>query len=199
MCSPTHNAAVTMTDYPPVDPPPRGQLTQVHQVVFSKRFPACSAAAQVMDKPGLAPSNRDKDQTRSTYSAMYLKMYAFFFLCSPLHPNGRRGHTAIFLTFLLPFFPTQLLRPEVERHLPLWTWLGAACGAGLGFITANVPGLVVGAYAGNRLGAIRDAKGKSVAAVFAELGAAQKAEVSCQSSTSHNSLRPPYRSYARSP
>jgi hypothetical protein len=47
-----------------------------------------------------------------------------------------------------------------------------------------VPGLVVGAYAGNRLGAIRDAKGKSVAAVFTELGAVQKAEVSCQSSTS---------------
>lgn len=40
-----------------------------------------------------------------------------------------------------------------------------------------MPGLVVGAYAGNRLGAIRDAKGKSVAAVFAELGGAQKAEV----------------------
>lgn len=78
------------------------------------------------------------------------------------------------------FFPTfrlQLLRPEVERHRPLWTWLGSACGAGLGFITANVPGLVVGAYAGNRLGAIRDAKGKSVAAVFTELGAAQKVEV----------------------
>lgn len=70
-----------------------------------------------------------------------------------------------------------LLRPEVERHLPLWTWLGAACGAGLGFITANVPGLVMGAYAGNRLGAVRDAKGKSVAAVFAELGGAQKAEI----------------------
>jgi len=70
-----------------------------------------------------------------------------------------------------------LLRPEVERHLPLWTWLGAACGAGLGFITANMPGLVVGAYAGNRLGAIRDAKGKSVAAVFAELGGEQKAEI----------------------
>lgn len=59
----------------------------------------------------------------------------------------------------------------------MWTWLGAACGAGLGFITANVPGLVVGAYAGNRLGAIRDAKGKSVAAVFAELGTPQKVEV----------------------
>ncbi|KAF8481158.1 DnaJ-domain-containing protein [Russula ochroleuca] len=70
-----------------------------------------------------------------------------------------------------------LLRPEVERHLPVWSWLGSACGAGLGFITANVPGLVVGAYAGNRLGAIRDAKGKSVAAVFAELGARQKVEI----------------------
>lgn len=40
-----------------------------------------------------------------------------------------------------------------------------------------MPGLVVGAYAGNRLGAIRDAKGKSVAAVFAELGTPQKVEV----------------------
>jgi len=70
-----------------------------------------------------------------------------------------------------------LLRPEVEPHFPLWTWLGAACGAGLGFITANVPGLVVGSYAGNRLGAIRDAKGKSVAAVFSELGASQKVEI----------------------
>lgn len=51
------------------------------------------------------------------------------------------------------------------------------CGAGLGFIIANLPGLMVGAYAGNRLGAIRDAKGKSVAAVFSQLGGSQKAEV----------------------
>lgn len=50
-------------------------------------------------------------------------------------------------------------------------------GGGLGFIVANVPGLMVGAFAGNRLGAIRDAKGKSVAAVFADLGGNQKAEV----------------------
>ena len=37
---------------------------------------------------------------------------------------------------------------------------------------------MLGAYAGNRLGAVRDAKGKSVAAVFTELGGNQKAEVS---------------------
>ena len=92
----------------------------------------------------------------------------------------------------------QLLRPEVERHAPWWSWLGAACGGGIGFIVvgsrhvlvaalqrtnsvchqANDPGLMVGAFAGNRLGAIRDAKGKSVAAVFSELGGNQKAEVS---------------------
>ena len=36
---------------------------------------------------------------------------------------------------------------------------------------------MVGAYAGNRLGAIRDAKGRSVASVFADLGGNQKAEV----------------------
>ncbi|KAI0283227.1 hypothetical protein BC826DRAFT_1093839 [Russula brevipes] len=59
----------------------------------------------------------------------------------------------------------ELLRPEVKQHVPWWTWLGAACGAGLGFITANVPGLLVGAY------------GKSVAAVFTELGGVQKAQI----------------------
>jgi hypothetical protein len=36
---------------------------------------------------------------------------------------------------------------------------------------------MVGAYAGNRIGAIRDAKGKSVAAVFSGLEGSQKAEV----------------------
>ena len=76
-----------------------------------------------------------------------------------------------------PCLRLQLLRPEVERHAPWWAWLGALCGAGLGFIIANLPGLMAGAYAGNRLGAIRDAKGKSVAAVFTQLGGNQKAEV----------------------
>ncbi|TEB39244.1 DnaJ-domain-containing protein [Coprinellus micaceus] len=71
----------------------------------------------------------------------------------------------------------ELLRPEVNRVLPFWSWVGTASGAGLGFIVANIPGLMVGAVAGNRLGAIRDAKGKSVAAVFSQLGGDQKAEI----------------------
>ncbi|KAF7303181.1 J domain-containing protein [Mycena kentingensis (nom. inval.)] len=71
----------------------------------------------------------------------------------------------------------ELLRPEVERHAPWWAWIGGVCGAGIGFIIANFPGLMLGAVAGNRLGAVRDAKGKSVAAVFGELGGSQRAEI----------------------
>ncbi|EPQ60821.1 DnaJ-domain-containing protein [Gloeophyllum trabeum ATCC 11539] len=71
----------------------------------------------------------------------------------------------------------ELLRPEVERRVSWWAYLGAVCGAGVGFIIANIPGLMLGAVAGNRLGAIRDAKGKSVAAVFNQLGGNQKAEI----------------------
>ncbi|KAL1837937.1 hypothetical protein VTK73DRAFT_4505 [Phialemonium thermophilum] len=47
-----------------------------------------------------------------------------------------------------------------------WSVVGGVSGGALGFIVANVPGLLAGAVAGNRLGAIRDAKGKSVYAVF---------------------------------
>ncbi|KAF5337283.1 hypothetical protein D9611_003305 [Ephemerocybe angulata] len=70
-----------------------------------------------------------------------------------------------------------LLRPEVNRVLPWWSWVGTVSGAGIGFIVANLPGAVAGAVAGNRLGAIRDAKGKSVAAVFSTLGGQQKADI----------------------
>lgn len=70
-----------------------------------------------------------------------------------------------------------MLRPEVHRVVPLWKWIGSASGAGLGFIVANIPGAIGGAVLGNRLGAIRDAKGKSVGAVFMSLNQGQRAEV----------------------
>jgi len=70
-----------------------------------------------------------------------------------------------------------MLRPEIQRTVPFWTLLGAASGAGLGFIIANIPGALMGGYAGNRLGAIRDAKGKSVLEVFNTLASEQKADI----------------------
>jgi hypothetical protein len=47
-----------------------------------------------------------------------------------------------------------------------WSVVGGLSGGAMGFIVANFPGMLAGAVAGNRLGAIRDAKGKSVFAVF---------------------------------
>ena len=47
-----------------------------------------------------------------------------------------------------------------------WSMVGGLSGGALGFIVANVPGMVAGAVAGNRLGAIRDTRGKSVYSVF---------------------------------
>lgn len=71
----------------------------------------------------------------------------------------------------------ELLRPEVHRAVNWWTYIGAVSGASLGFILANVPGALAGGLAGNRLGAIRDAKGKPVVEVFTQLGGSEKAEV----------------------
>ena len=47
-----------------------------------------------------------------------------------------------------------------------WSVVGGLSGGAMGFIVANFPGAVAGAVAGNRLGAVRDAKGKSVYSVF---------------------------------
>ncbi|KAF8475440.1 DnaJ domain-containing protein [Gautieria morchelliformis] len=71
----------------------------------------------------------------------------------------------------------EMLRPEIDRHAPWWTYVGAVSGGALGYIVGNLPGMIFGGYAGNRLGAIRDAKGKSVAVVFAQLGGGQKAQI----------------------
>ncbi|KAI9903023.1 hypothetical protein N3K66_002375 [Trichothecium roseum] len=61
-----------------------------------------------------------------------------------------------------------------------WSMLGGLSGGAMGFIVANVPGLVAGAVAGNRLGAVRDAKGKSVFAVFQDLPQGDRARLLSQ-------------------
>lgn len=50
-----------------------------------------------------------------------------------------------------------------------WSIVGGLSGGALGFIVANILGAFAGAVAGNRLGAVRDAKGKSVYEVFLQL------------------------------
>lgn len=64
-----------------------------------------------------------------------------------------------------------------------WSILGMASGTVIGFIVANMPGAVAGAVAGNRLGAVRDAKGKSVYAVFQDLPPDDRARLLAQLAT----------------
>ena len=47
-----------------------------------------------------------------------------------------------------------------------WSMIGGVSGGAMGFIVANVPGAMAGALAGNRLGAVRDKRGKAVYSVF---------------------------------
>jgi len=61
---------------------------------------------------------------------------------------------------------------EGEQARPtskFWSVVGGLSGGAMGFIVANFPGALAGAVAGNRLGAVRDARGKSVYSVFQEL------------------------------
>jgi curved DNA-binding protein CbpA len=58
-----------------------------------------------------------------------------------------------------------------------WSIVGAVSGGAMGFIVANLPGALAGAVAGNRLGAVRDAKGKSVYDVFVELPQGDRARL----------------------
>ena len=58
-----------------------------------------------------------------------------------------------------------------------WSIIGGLSGGAMGFIVANFPGMLAGAVAGNRLGNVRDAKGKSVYSVFQEMPQADKARL----------------------
>ena len=58
-----------------------------------------------------------------------------------------------------------------------WSIVGGISGGALGFIVANAAGAFAGAVAGNRLGAVRDAKGKSVYEVFLDLPQGDRARL----------------------
>jgi len=64
-----------------------------------------------------------------------------------------------------------------EGSRNLWGLLGGLSGATIGFIVGNFPGLLAGAVAGNRLGQVRDKKGKSVYEAFQELPQSDKAKL----------------------
>ncbi|CDZ97185.1 Molecular chaperone (DnaJ superfamily) [Phaffia rhodozyma] len=91
--------------------------------------------------------------------------------------GGPAGHSNADETFTSVF--ADLLEPEVgrERAGRMWSLVGGAGGAAVGFVIGNIPGAMAGGFAGNRLGAVRDAKGKAVGEVFMSLGSDRKAEI----------------------
>ncbi|KAG5456047.1 MAG: hypothetical protein BJ554DRAFT_4322, partial [Olpidium bornovanus] len=70
-----------------------------------------------------------------------------------------------------------LLKPEVDNPWWFWTPVGTIAGIVLGFIIANLPGAVLGGYAGNKLGVVRDNKGKSVMEVFNSFSHQRKRDI----------------------
>ena len=71
----------------------------------------------------------------------------------------------------------ELLRPEVANPGWFWWFIGMLAGFMLGFIIANIPGMMFGGYIGGKLGSIRDNKGKPVAEVFQGLQHQQRVQV----------------------
>jgi len=142
----------------------------------TERFQAVADAYYVLSD---SKRRRDYDVLYESYSDKTTDPNAFpsFFTNMFGSPNANTSGTQPNPDNIFTDVFDELLRPEVDRQTHWWAWLGAVCGAGLGFIFANFPGLMLGAVAGNRLGAVRDAKGKSVVAVFNDLGGQQKAEV----------------------
>ena len=66
---------------------------------------------------------------------------------------------------------------EAAPTQKFWSIVGGLSGGAMGFIIANFPGAIAGAVAGNRLGAVRDSRGKSVYSVFQELPQGDKAKL----------------------
>lgn len=66
---------------------------------------------------------------------------------------------------------------EAQPNGKFWSLVGGLSGGAMGFIVANFPGALAGAVAGNRLGAVRDARGKSVYSVFQSLPQSDKSRL----------------------
>jgi curved DNA-binding protein CbpA len=66
---------------------------------------------------------------------------------------------------------------EARPTQKFWSIVGGLSGGAMGFIVAKFPGAIAGAVAGNRLGAVRDSRGKSVYSVFQELPQSDKAKL----------------------
>lgn len=128
---PIQVVAQNMTPFMPHEVPTNEQPTPDPLPTSSPHLLTCSLAdrqlvlAQLRLQAGSQPTVH-KGQTRRAYSAMSSKRCTF---CQE-----------ILFVYLSPI--CQMLRPEIQRRIPWWTYVGAASGGALGYIIANIPGMV---------------------------------------------------------
>ncbi|OBT76607.1 hypothetical protein VF21_05328 [Pseudogymnoascus sp. 05NY08] len=97
------------------------------------------------------------------------------------HPNREEAESAQFGDVFEEMLREEGMANEAGQATGrFWSMVGGLSGAAMGFIVANFPGMVAGAVAGNRLGAVRDARGMSVYEVFRELPQGDKARLLSQ-------------------
>ncbi|ELR03935.1 hypothetical protein GMDG_06463 [Pseudogymnoascus destructans 20631-21] len=97
------------------------------------------------------------------------------------HPNREEAESAQFGDVFEEMLREEGMANEAGHGTGrFWSVVGGLSGAAMGFIVANFPGMVAGAVAGNRLGAVRDARGMSVYSVFQELPQGDKARLLSQ-------------------
>ncbi|KAI5838926.1 DnaJ domain-containing protein [Morchella snyderi] len=158
--------------------PDRVSHTDPSRAARTKKFQQVNDAYYTLSDPG---RRRDYDATRA-----YQRANSPLHTPPPPHP-GAHWEDAQFSDVFEEMmrdegFAAAAAGGEATATAPrggksLWGIVGGLSGGALGFIVANVPGLVAGAVAGNRLGAVRDAKGKSVYEVFQELPQSDRAKL----------------------
>ncbi|EPS36865.1 hypothetical protein H072_9611 [Dactylellina haptotyla CBS 200.50] len=93
-------------------------------------------------------------------------------------PAGGQWHDEQFGEFFEEMMNEEGLRNEVREGTGrFWSIIGAISGAVLGYIIYNSTGFMAGLVVGNRLGAIRDRKGKSVYEVYQEMPQSDKMRI----------------------
>ena len=123
---------------------------------------------------GESETDADEDIPRASSGTGGFPWSAFGFGGS--HPSATGGEEEKFANDQFGGAFEEMLREEgmaegsdARPTTKFWSIVGGLSGGAMGFIIANFPGAVAGAVAGNRLGAVRDSKGKSVYQVFQEL------------------------------